>query len=185
MKLLRRLPPSPMEAFLPFEEADVEQSIPQRFAQMVQAHGDDLAIKWERRSYTYAQLDATANRLARALLQRGGREPEPVALLFEHGGETLAAIMAVLKAGKCYMVLDAGNPADRLKYMLQDSGAKLMVADADSHAYGRELCGSTIELLRFGDTDTNLPDADPGAHPAPTSLAMIMYTSGRPAAPRA
>jgi amino acid adenylation domain-containing protein len=151
---------------------------------MVRAHGSDPAIQWERRSYSYAELNATANRLARELLRRGRGEPMPVALLFEHGGETLAAMMAVLKAGKSYVVLDVANPADRLKYMLQDSGARLMVADAGSHAYARELCGSTIELLRFGDSDPSLSGADLGDHPAPESLAMIMYTSGSTGGPK-
>src|SRR5262249_25071526 len=137
MKLLQSLPPPSTDAFLPFEDVDVEQSIPQRFEQMVRAHGDDPAVKSDRVSYSYAALNATANRLARALLRRGGRDPETVALLFEHGGETLVAMMAVLKAGKSYVVLDAAYPADRLAYMLKDSGARLMVADADSHAYAR------------------------------------------------
>jgi amino acid adenylation domain-containing protein len=184
MKLLRRLPPQSIGAFVPFEDEGVEQSIAQRFEQMAHAHGDDPAVKWHGGSYTYAALNATANRLARALLHRGGREPEPVALLFAHGGEALAAIMAVLKAGKFYVVLDAANPADRLKYMLNDFGAKLMVADADSHAYARKLCGSTIELLRFGDVDPNLSGDDLGNHPALDDQAMIMYTSGSTGGPK-
>ena len=184
MNLLRRVPPPSIGAFRPFEDGDVEQSIPQRFEQQVRAYGDDPAVKWHRGSYTYAALDATANRLARAMLSRGGREPEPVALVFEHGGEALAAIMAVLKAGKFYVVLDAGYPPDRLKYMLEDSGARLMVADVNSQAYAQELCGSTIELIHFDDVDPSLSGADLANHPAPDALAMIMYTSGSTGGPK-
>ena len=184
MKLLRRLPPPSTGAFLPFEDRDFEQSIPQRFEQMVRMYGDNPAVKWHGGSYTYAALNATANRLARAMLHRGGREPEPVGLLFAHGGEALAAMMAVLKAGKFYVVLDPSNPADRLKYMLEDSGARLMVADADSHAYARELCGNTIDLFGFADVDPNLPGADLGNHQASDAMAMIMYTSGSTGGPK-
>jgi amino acid adenylation domain-containing protein len=184
MRLLRRLPPPTIDAFVPFDEGDVERSIAQRLEQMARRHGGDLAVKWQGGSYTHAALGATANRLARAMLQRCGREPEPVALLFAHGGEALAAMMAVLKAGKFYVVLDAGYPPERLKHMLKDSGARLMVADAESHAFARELCGATIELIGFGDVDPSLSDDDPGGHPAPDDLAMIMYTSGSTGGPK-
>jgi amino acid adenylation domain-containing protein len=184
MNLLQRIPPPSIGAFLPFEDGEVEQSIPQRFEQQVRAYGDHLAVKWDRGSYDYAALNATANRLARAILSRSGNAAEPVALLFEHGGEALAAIMAVLKAGKFYVVLDPGYPPDRLEYMLEDSGARLMVTDAYSHQYARQLCGSTIELLRFDDVDRSLSGADLAAYPAPDALAMILYTSGSTGGPK-
>jgi amino acid adenylation domain-containing protein len=184
MQLLPRLPPPSTVVFTPFEDADVEQSIAQRLEQMVRTHGGDLAVNWHGGSYTYAALNATANRLARALLERGGPEPAPVALLFAHGGEALAAMLAVLKAGKMYVVLDASNPADRLRSMLSDSGARLMVADAGSHAYARELCGSAIELMRFDDLGADLSAADIGHYPRPDDLALIMYTSGSTGGPK-
>jgi amino acid adenylation domain-containing protein len=184
MNLLRRVPPPPIDAFRPFEDGDVEQSIPRRFEQQVRAYGDGPAVKWHGGSYTYAALNATANRLARTILSRGGREPEPVALVFEHGGEVLAAIMAVLKAGKFYVVLDAGYPPDRLKYMLEDSGARLMVADVNSQAYAQELCGNTIELLPFDDVDPTLSGGDLANPPAADALAMIIYTSGSTGGPK-
>jgi amino acid adenylation domain-containing protein len=184
MNLLRHVPPPSIRGFRPFGDGDVEQSIPQRFEQHVRARGDETAVQWHGGSYTYAALNATANRLARAMLSRGGSEAEPVALVFEHGGEALAAIMAVLKAGKFYVVLDAGYPADRLKYMLEDSGARLMVADVNSQAYAQELCGNTVELLPFDDVDPNLSGADLANHPAPDALAMIMYTSGSTGGPK-
>ena len=184
MNLLRRLPPPSDDAFRPFEDADVEQSIPERFEQQVRAHGDELAVQWSGGSYTYGALNAASNRLARTLLSQGGREPEPVALVFEHGGEALAAILAVLKAGKSYVMLDAGYPPDRLRTMLEDSGARLMVADVNSRACAQELCGSTIELLHFDDVDPDLSGADLVDHPAPDALAMIIYTSGSTGGPK-
>jgi amino acid adenylation domain-containing protein len=184
MNLLRRVPPPSFGAVRPFEDGDVEQSIPQRFEQQVRAYGDELAVKWHDGSYTYATLNATANRLARTMLSRSGREPEPVALLFEHGGEALVAIMAVLKAGKFYVVLDPGYPPDRLKYMLGNTGARLMVTDVGSRAYAHELCESAIELIHFDDVDPDLSGADLGNHPAQDSLAMIMYTSGSTGGPK-
>ena len=184
MNLVQRIPPPANCAFRPFEDREVEQSIPQRFEQQVHAYGDRLAVKWDGGSYTYGALNATANRLARAMLSRDGSAAEPVALMFEHGGEALAAILAALKARKCYVVLDLGYPPDRLKYMLEHSGARLLVADIQSRDYARQLCGNTIELLSFDDVDRDLSGTDLADHPAPDALAMLMYTSGSTGGPK-
>src|SRR5438477_51381 len=184
MNLLQRIPPPANCAFRSFEDGEVEQSIPQRFEQQVHAYGDRLAARWDGGSYTYAELNATANRLARAMLSRDGGAAEPVALVFEHGGEALAAIMAVLKAGKPYVMLDLGNPPDRLKYMLEDSGARLMVADARCEEYSRQLSQNNIQVLRFDDVDPDLSTADLANPPAPDAVALLMYTSGSTGTPK-
>ena len=128
-----------------FADGEIEQSIPQRFEQQVHAHGDRVAIKSERETFTYAALNRTANRLAREILSRRDESAEPIALLFDHGAPVLIAIMAVLKTGKFYLVLDAGYPPDRLQSMLQDSGAKLIVTDPQNYAFARQLGGETAE----------------------------------------
>ena len=101
-----------------------------------------------------------------------GTSGEPVALLFDHGGDILAAIIAVLKAGKFYVVLDPAYPPDRLKYILEDSGARVMVAGANHVAHARQLCADAIELVDFDAVDRSLPGTDLDAAPAPESLAM-------------
>ena len=184
MKLLQRIPDRPDEGFRPFEDAEIEQSIAERFEQQVRAHGDRVAIEWPGGSYTFSSLNQTANRLARTLNAARGTSAEPVALLFDHGGEVIAAILAVLKAGKFYVVLDPTYPADRLKYMLDDSGAKVMVAGANHLERARQLGADAIELVDFDAVDRSLPGDDPDTHPAPESLAMILYTSGSTGRPK-
>lgn len=184
MRLLQRIPARPDGDFRRFGDEEIEQSIPQRFEQQVRAFGDRLAVEWDGGSYTFASLNETANRLARALHAARGKSSEPVALLFDHGGDVLAAIIAVLKAGKFYVVLDPGHPPDRLKYILENSGARLMVADANHIDYARELCANAIELVEFDAVDRKLSGADLATGPAPDSLAMILYTSGTTGRPK-
>ena len=184
MNLLQRMPDPPDGAFRPFGDEAIEQSIPQRFEEQVRAHGDRLAIEWPGGSYTFASLNETANRLARTLDAARGKSGEPVALLFDHGGDILAAILAVLKAGKFYVVLDPTYPPDRLKYILDDSGAKVLVAGANHLEHARQLCADAIELLDFDAVDRSLPGADLGVYPAPESLAIILYTSGSTGRPK-
>ena len=181
---IARITIQPTTDFKPFKDEEIEQSIPQRFEQQVRTYGDHLAIRSDRESYTFASVNQTANRLARTILSLRGNLVEPIALLFDHGAAVLVSILAVLKTGKFYVVLDASYPPDRLKYMLEDSGAKLVVADANNFAFARQLSAETIEVLNFDDVDMSFSDADLGMYPTPDSLSMILYTSGSTARPK-
>jgi amino acid adenylation domain-containing protein len=174
----------PTNDFVRFKDEEIEQSIPQRFEQQVRAYGDQLAIRSDRESYTFTSPNQTANRLARTILSLRGESVEPIALLFDHGGAVLVSILAVLKTGKFYVVLDASHPPDRLKYMLEDCGAKLVVADANNLTFARQLSGETLEVINFDDVDKELSQIDLGVYPTPDSLAMILYTSGSTGRPK-
>src|SRR6185503_14179075 len=123
-------------------------------------------------------------RLAREILLRRDRSADPIALLFDHGAQVLVAIMAVLKTGKFYLVLDAGYPADRLQSMLQDSGAKLVVTDPENCAFARQLCGEAVNVINIAAVKLDFPDDDLGVYPTPDSLALLLYTSGSTGQPK-
>src|SRR5262245_14465695 len=113
LPLLERVPPAPgTSSESVFDAAAIDQSIPERFEQQARAQANRLAIRWPRGRYDYADLNATANRLAHAILARRGESTGPIALLFDHGGEAVAAMLAVLKAARCYVVLDPGYPRE-------------------------------------------------------------------------
>ncbi len=184
MHLLPALPTPPDQDFVPFADDAIEQAIGRRFEQQVRAHGERTAIEWEGRRYTYVSLDAAANRLARTIITQRGPGSEPIALLFDHGGDALAAILAVLKAGKIYVVLDPAYPRERLEYMLADSGAALMVADTANLDDARQLCGSSIALIDFDGLDVELRSEALDTAPAPDAPAVIIYTSGSTGRPK-
>ena len=179
-----RITVQPASGFVAFGDDEIEQSIPQRFEQQVQVGGSRVAIKSDREIYTFDSLNRTANRLAREIVTRRGSVEEPIALLFDHGAAVLVAIMAVLKAGKFYVALDASYPRDRLKYMLQDSGAKLIVTDPNNIAVVRDLCDDSLEIVDFTNPDVSLTDHDLGVTPKPDSLALLLYTSGSTGQPK-
>jgi len=89
-----------------FEKQEIEQAIPSRFEKIARKYPDRIAIKTERQVLTYAELNATANRVARAILAVQGSEAEPIALLFEKGAPLIAAMLGVLKAGKFFVLLE-------------------------------------------------------------------------------
>ena len=179
-----RLTIQPETGFVPFQNEEIEQSIPQRFEQQVRSHGDRLAIKTGQETLTFTALNRSANRIARAILSRRGDGAEPIALLFDHGAAVLVALLAVLKSGKFYVVLDASYPRDRLEAMLGDAGAKLIVTESSNLALARQLSGGAAEVIDCADVDPSLPDGDLGVYPAPDSLALLLYTSGSTGQPK-
>jgi amino acid adenylation domain-containing protein len=174
----------PASGFIPFADNDIEQSIPERFEKMVREDGNRIAIGSGRELYSYDSVNRTANRLARMILARRGDAGEPIALFFDHGAPVLVAIMAVLKAGKFYVALDASYPRDRLDYILQDCGAKLIVTDSNNIALVREISGDSIDVIDFTNLDVDVTDHDLSALAKPDSLAMLLYTSGSTGRPK-
>src|SRR5262245_37415825 len=89
----------------PFADEALQQSIPERFEAKVRAHPERLAIASGEQAFTYDGLNRVANRLARTILSVPDQDADAVALLFDHGAGALAAMLAVLKAGRFYLVL--------------------------------------------------------------------------------
>ncbi|MBB5080137.1 non-ribosomal peptide synthetase [Nonomuraea endophytica] len=114
--------------------------------------------------FSYRELDAVTDRLARGLVAEGVRPGDVVGLALPRGAELVLSALAVMKAGAAYLALDPAYPAARLAYMLEDVGAALVITDD-----------------RFGDLG-----ADEGElpEPRPGDLAYVVYTSGSTGLPK-
>ncbi len=119
----------PTNLYRPFRIAEIEQSIPARFAQQVAAFPDKIAVATATTQLTYAELDQATNRLARAIVEQRGHAAEPVAFLVKHGCPQIVAILGILKAGKIYVALDPNQPPARNAVVLEDAQAPLLVTD--------------------------------------------------------
>ncbi len=178
----QQFPFDPVHPHVPFEE--IEQSIPERFEQQVRAAGDRLAIKSAERSFTYTELNQTANRLARKILSLRGKHAEAIALMFDHDAGILAAILAVLKTGKFYVVLDPTYPRERLAYMVADSGAALIITDGKNFSAGSDLARDGREVVSLDVVNDGFSSENLERHPAADALAMLLYTSGSTGNPK-
>ncbi|HYH80464.1 MAG TPA: amino acid adenylation domain-containing protein, partial [Longimicrobium sp.] len=118
---LRRLAAGPAAA------RDRSATLPSLFAAQVARTPDAVAVTFADASLTYAQLDARSTALARSLRARGIGAETPVAVFMERSLEMVIALYGILKAGAFYVPIDPEYPADRIAYMLEDSGARLVL----------------------------------------------------------
>ncbi|MFF5343860.1 amino acid adenylation domain-containing protein [Streptomyces althioticus] len=159
-----------------------DASLPRRFAEQAARTPDAVAVtEPDGVTWTYAELDARANRLARRLVARGVTPETPVAVLQERSAHLVAATLAILKAGGVYVPLHTGCPEERMRHVLADTGAELLLTDA-RHAAAASRLGVTA--LAAGE-DTSTGDATaPDVTVPPDALAYIMYTSGSTGVPK-
>ena len=149
------------------------QTIPQLFALQVQRLPHGIAVVWEDRCLSYRSLNREAERLAGDLTNRGIRAETAVAIRGRRSVEMIAGLLGILKAGGLYVPLDPEYPQDRVRYMLADSGAEIVVSDGEARP--------PVPAENPGlDEGSGLLDRTS----TPSSLAYIIYTSGSTGQPR-
>jgi amino acid adenylation domain-containing protein len=134
---------------------------------------------------TYAALDRRSSRLARRLRRLGVAPEQRVGVFLNRGMELVIALLGVLKAGGAYVPLDPAYPQERLRLMLEDSGARLVVTDA-SLAERVPESGARLLLVDDSSADGEGVQREPAAWgaPQPRNLAYVIYTSGSTGRPK-
>ena len=161
-------------------------SIPALFGAQAARAPDAVAVTFGGESVSYAELDARANRLAHRLVSAGARPDSLVGLFVDRSIDTVVGILAILKAGAGYLPLDPAYPEDRLAYMLEDSGASLVVATQDL----ADASPKTTPPMLILDTREERaavaarPSTAPEIDVSPDSLAYVIYTSGSTGKPK-
>ncbi len=151
---------------------------------------ETLAIVQGDAGLTYGELDRRAGLLAGRLRALGVRPESRVALCMDRVPDRVAALLGVLKAGGAYVPLDAGYPVDRLAFMLEDTGARVLVTQekllpllpVQSLQQTAVICldGDWADKLA---AEPSLP-ATPETLPDGDNLAYIIYTSGSTGRPK-
>ncbi|ASW55447.1 non-ribosomal peptide synthetase [Plantactinospora sp. KBS50] len=114
------------------ELARPAQPLPQLFLAQARATPDAVAVSWDGGARSYAELAERAEALARHLRERGVRAETPVGVAMNRGGNLATAVLAILLAGGSYVPLPPEYPADRLAFMVADSGAALVLTEQDA-----------------------------------------------------
>jgi amino acid adenylation domain-containing protein/non-ribosomal peptide synthase protein (TIGR01720 family) len=159
------------------------------------AAAEAVALRMGERTLGYAALDARANRLARHLRSLGVGPEVPVAVCIERSFDLVAGLLAVVKAGGAYVPLDPHHPPARLRYIVRDAGAAVVLTDATTAAVfeaadapaGEPAPARAARPLRIDapDPEWAAQDAAPLAPLArPENLAYVIYTSGTTGQPK-
>ncbi len=145
---------------------------------------DAIALEYEGRTLTYAQLNQRANRLAHALRGKGVGPDRLVAICADRSIALVVAMLAVLKAGGAYVPLDPAYPAERLRHMLDDADPVLVLAQA---ACRGQLPGTAAPVWLIEDEASHA--AQPASNPevpalGSRNLAYVIFTSGSTGRPK-
>ncbi|MGF1630369.1 MAG: amino acid adenylation domain-containing protein [Kiloniellaceae bacterium] len=142
------------------------------------------ALVFEGRQLTYGELERRSNQLAHRLRGLEVEANQPVALVVERSLDMVVGLLGIMKAGGAYIPVDPSYPADRVAYMLEDSGTKVILTEASLVA---RLPASTAQVLCL-DRDwpeiAKQPDDAPSAIAGAGDRAYIIYTSGSTGRPK-
>jgi len=169
-----------------------DKTIHQLFEEQVLRTPNNIAIVFEDKKLTYHELNTKANQLAHYLLTNYKIQPEDlIVLCLERSELILIAILAVLKAGGAYVPIDPSYPEERIKYILGDTKARIVVTN--NRYKKRFLLGITeknnINLIFLDNQQTqNQLSASNSSNPTINltshNLAYIIYTSGTTGNPK-
>ncbi|MFE4201638.1 gramicidin S non-ribosomal peptide synthetase GrsB [Aneurinibacillus aneurinilyticus] len=157
------------------------QTMQELFEEQVRKTPEHIAIVWEGQALTYDELNIKANQLARVLREKGVAPNRPVAIMAERSLEMIIGMFGILKAGGAYVPIDPAYPQERIQYLLEDSGATLLLAQP--HVLNK--LPVDIEWMNLTDEQNYTGDgANPPFINQSTDLAYIIYTSGTTGKPK-
>jgi long-chain acyl-CoA synthetase len=142
----------------------------------------DLGGEQAPREFTFAQIDAMANGVARALGKRGLQRGDRVAILSANRAEYIAAYYGIMRAGFVAVPVNFKFPRETIHFILRDAGAKFVFCDTARAADWPD----DLPVVRFGSAFDSFLDPGPfdAIVPAENEPAMFLYTSGSTGTPK-
>lgn len=153
------------------------------YEEQVRALPFKTALICNDKSLTYSGLDILANKISNYLIEKGVHENEVVGICLNRSLMMVAALLGILKSGAAYLPLDPAFPKERLKYMLDDSGARFLITEL----LLEDLIHTSISKLLIDRDKKEIErqsDAKPEIKITSDSVAYVMYTSGSTGLPK-
>ncbi|MHA4842637.1 amino acid adenylation domain-containing protein [Flavitalea antarctica] len=166
-------------------EYSKQSTIVDLFEEQAARTPDSTAVVFEEHSLSYKALNERANQLAHYLRTRGIKEDSFVPLCIERSHHMLVGILGILKAGAAYVPIEPDFPEDRKLFVLNDTGAALVVSSSESAYYLPSL--SDLEVIEIDDYFSGVrqqPVTNPQTDLKPHNLAYLIYTSGSTGRPK-
>ncbi|MEM8955670.1 MAG: AMP-binding protein [Verrucomicrobiota bacterium] len=152
------------------------------FRQVAAVCCERTAIRDRERDWTYRSLEREANGVAGRIVSELGDGEEPVLLLTDHRGEHVVGRLGVLMAGKAVVSLDVHYPREQLRAIAEESGARLILADAANAGLASEMVGESMRVVVLDERIET--DGAPVADWDGSRLSGILFTSGSTGTPK-
>uniref|UniRef100_UPI0031E14045 amino acid adenylation domain-containing protein n=1 Tax=Chitinophaga sp. TaxID=1869181 RepID=UPI0031E14045 len=149
------------------------------FEGMVKAYPEAAAVHYGGETWSYQQLDEKANQIAQYLISQGVVKGSKVLLCMDPSGYAIASLLGILKAGGCYVPIDPTYPVSRIRHILADCSADILITDSDVAKslpadVGRIIVADVLE----GD------GGSPSVSVSASDLLYVIYTSGSTGRPK-
>lgn len=168
------------QTYVPYEK---NKTIPELFEEQVKITPHKVAVAFGKDTLTYQELNEKANQLAYVLkTKKGVTRDTKVGILVKRSLEMAIGILAILKAGGTYIPIDSEYPQERISYMIEDSGASLILVDSKTEKQFTLTHTLSIDLSNTFYTEAptkNLPCVTKA-----TDLMYLIYTSGSTGKPK-
>ena len=159
----------------------------QYFERSAGQYPEAVAIEQGDKIFTYTEADALANRLVHYLKGKGVGPEEKVAILLPRCAEVYIVMLGILKAGGAYIPLDPEIPAERVNFIMEDSGAKLLVSSQEilERISGKLKSFPLFDIDQLNSQLSSFPDTKPEIlNRSVNDLCYIIYTSGTTGNPK-
>ena len=158
-----------------------DKTVVELFEEQVRKTPDNIALVFEDKKLTYAELNAKANGLAYRLRELGVKSDDFVAIIADRSIEMIAGIYGIIKSGGAYVPIDPTYPEDRIKFMLEDCAAKAILK------YTTESIELSTEVPVIDLSESEVWEGaseDPEHVNTPNDLIYCIYTSGTTGQPK-
>ncbi|MBP5470941.1 MAG: amino acid adenylation domain-containing protein, partial [Candidatus Riflebacteria bacterium] len=162
-------------------EYDSSMTVVDMFEEVVAKYPQNTAVVYQNKRISYEELSSISGKLAGYLINSGLKKEDVVAVLIPRCEYMAIVSIGVARSGCAYQPLDPTYPQDRLKFMIRDSEAKLLITTKEMQSLVPEYTGKILfvnEIADLPDYEAELPK------PSPKDLFILLYTSGSTGIPK-
>jgi len=149
-----------------------------------EAQPEAVALAYDDEEINYQTLNSRANQVARFLLERGAKGGGLIGVMMDRSIDMVVTLVAIHKLGCAYVPLDPVYPADRLRYMVEDSKLSVLVTESRHFTKLGELNAQVIVHNELEAVIKTYPEENLEQVTESTSLAYVIYTSGSTGKPK-
>ena len=170
------------------EDWNLEKTIVDIFRKNAVLQPRHPAVCYENKKFSYAEVEHLSDNLAQLLLDNGIQKNDKVALLINRSELLPICALGILKTAAAYVPMDPSHPKERLQFILQDTQAKVVIADEDLFPLISEYSGKVLSTQKVRTLDKTKSAWSTASiaqvHPTAEDLFVVLYTSGTTGNPK-